>query len=370
MRQQVSICTSRDGPRIAYAVHGKGPPLVIPAHWATHVERDWDSPVWRPQLDALGERFTVTRYDARDSGLSDHGLADVSLDSWVSDLEAVVDSAGLDRFPLLAMDMGGPIAIGYAARHPGRVEALALLGTFALGRARRGASRAAEIQATSTLMDYSWDEANAPIQHLWTARMMPNCSPEQSSWLTAAQRAYSAAAAVRSFQTSTALDVRDQARALRLPVLVLHARGDAFVPHEAGRELCALIEGAHFVSLESQNHILRTDEPAWQHALTEIDGFLGSSPGAPPTLSRLTPRELELTDLMAAGLDNAAIAARLVISHRTVRNHISHIFQKLGVANRPEAIILAREAGLGSGEESDLAPGAHAWDSGPTAGRD
>lgn len=61
----------------------------------------------------------------------------------------------------------------------------------------------------------------------------------------------------------------------------------------------------------------------------------------------LTSREREVLDLMAEGLTNTAIAGRLVLSPKTVRNHVSNIFGKLQVADRTQAIIRAREAGLG-----------------------
>lgn len=348
MRQRIAFCTSRDGTKIAYARHGSGPPLVRSGHWLTHVERDWLGPVWRPQLEDLGERFTVTRYDCRDTGLSDRGVGRVSLAAWVEDLEAVVDASGLDRFPLLGINQGGPISIAYAASHPERVSALVLCGTYALGRDRRVVGTRQETQATATLMTFSWGEENAAVQQLWTARMMPSGTPEQMRWLTEAQRrSMSGPAAVRSYLVCSEIDVTTQARAVRAPTLVLHARGDSIVPFDAGRELAAMIDGAHFVPLDSPNHLLRTDEPAWAETLGEVDAFLGEEAPASPRLPTLTQREHELAELLAAGLDNAAIADRLVISPKTVRNHITHVFDKLGVDSRAQAIVVAREAGLG-----------------------
>jgi pimeloyl-ACP methyl ester carboxylesterase len=122
MRQRIRFCRTADSVRIAYATHGEGQPLVKAAHWMTHLEHDWDSPVWAHWLTELGRRRTVVRYDARDTGLSDRGVVEVSLGAWVADLEAVVDDAGLDRFPLFAMCQAGPVGIAYAARHPDRVR--------------------------------------------------------------------------------------------------------------------------------------------------------------------------------------------------------------------------------------------------------
>ena len=91
---EIRFCSAPDGARIAYAMHGRGPPLVRVATWLTHLELDWNSPVWRHWLDRLGERHTVLRYDERGCGLSDAAVGELSVETWVGDLEAVVDAAG------------------------------------------------------------------------------------------------------------------------------------------------------------------------------------------------------------------------------------------------------------------------------------
>ncbi len=139
MEQQVRFCTAPDGVRLAYAAHGAGPPIVRAATWLTHLDFDWESPVWRHWLAALGDGHTLLRYDERGCGLSDRDFGDVSLDTWVADLEAVVAAAGLDRFALLGLSQGGAVAIVYAARHPERVTQLVLYGAYARGRMLRGA---------------------------------------------------------------------------------------------------------------------------------------------------------------------------------------------------------------------------------------
>jgi hypothetical protein len=50
MEQQIKFCSTDDGVRIAYATVGKGPPLVKAANWLSHLEYDWDSPIWRHLL--------------------------------------------------------------------------------------------------------------------------------------------------------------------------------------------------------------------------------------------------------------------------------------------------------------------------------
>src|SRR5262245_45214725 len=137
MNQNIRLCTTQDGVRLAYAVTGEGTPLVMSATWLTHLEHQWRSAAWRPWLDAFTSEYKVLRYDSRGCGLSDRNVGDVSFETWVRDFECVIDAAGFERFAVVATCWGGPIAIEYAARHPERVSRLVLYGTYALGRLRR-----------------------------------------------------------------------------------------------------------------------------------------------------------------------------------------------------------------------------------------
>lgn len=145
MEQQIRFCTTSDRTNIAYASVGEGPPLVKAANWMNHLEFDWRSPVWKPMLQELARNFQLVRYDERGTGLSDRSVKEFSLESFVGDLESVVDSLKLDRFPLLAISQGGPVAITYAHRHPDRVSHLILHGSFSIGWKK--ASLATEVLA-------------------------------------------------------------------------------------------------------------------------------------------------------------------------------------------------------------------------------
>lgn len=339
MRQRIRFCRAADGVRVAYATHGQGPPLVKVAHWMTHLEYDWASPVWRHWLTELGQRRTVIRYDARDTGLSDRDVADVSLDAWVADLEAVVDDAGLDRFPLFAMCQAGPVAIAYAARHPDRVSQLVLYGTYLVGRFRREPEARREAEAMLTLMRYGWAGDNPAVRYLWASRFIADASPDQLRWFDDLQQwSATAEGAVRHMRVRYDLDVTEQARGLAVPTLVLHARRDAVVPFDLGREVAALVPDAEFVPLDSRNHLLVEGEPAWADLLAAVDRFLGSAPesgtGGDPRVAALSPRELEVLRLVATGLSNSDIGSRLYLSERTVERHLSNAYTKLGLTGR------------------------------------
>jgi pimeloyl-ACP methyl ester carboxylesterase/DNA-binding CsgD family transcriptional regulator len=335
VNQQVRFCTARDGISLAYAVHGDGPPLVRVATWLTHLDYDWESPVWRHWLDTLGRRHTVVRYDERGCGLSDAEVGDLSLESWVGDLEAVVDAAGLDRFALLGVSQGAAIAVDYAVAHPERVTDLVLYGGFAHGRRLRGQTE--QDDAVIASIRAGWTRVDPTYRHVFSALFLPDGTPEQKAWYENLLRvSTSPETAVRLFEARGWLDVRDRAREVRARTLVVHARDDRVVPVEEGRLLAALIPDARLVLLESANHILLADEPAWSYFLSELSAFLGTGPPppAPVTISDFSARELEVLELVAAGLANETIAERLSISARTVERHLSNVYAKLGVSGK------------------------------------
>jgi pimeloyl-ACP methyl ester carboxylesterase/DNA-binding winged helix-turn-helix (wHTH) protein len=279
-RQQILFCRAYDGVRIAYAKSGDpgAPPLVKPANWLTHLELDWNSPVWRHWLTEMGHRHTLIRYDARGCGLSDHDPADVSLESWVRDLGAVVDAEGLERFSLLGISQGCAVAIAYAARYPERLDKLVLYGGYALGRSHRSTSPQEELERTllQNLIRVGWGRDNPAFRQVFGALFLPEGTPEQHQWFNDLAKTMPMENALRVRQAADVIDVRQEAANVRVPALVLHARGDAMVPFETGRQLAAHIPGARFVPLESRNHILLETEPAWAQFLDEVRSFLGS----------------------------------------------------------------------------------------------
>ena len=351
-RQAISFCSAPDGCRIAIASTGKGPPLLRAAHWLSHVEYDLESPIWRPWVAELSKRHTYIRYDQRGCGLSDWDVAEFSLDAWVGDLEAVADSLGLQRFPLLGMSQGGAIAIAYALRHPERVSRLVLVGAYARGLLRRddGAAARLEAETLENLMRIGWGRDNQAFRQVFTNLFIPEGTPEQHRWWSDLERRTTTPEiAARTLHAFHEIDVTEAAARLRVPTLVMHARGDARVPFEEGRLLTGLIPDARFVPLESSNHVLLETEPAWRTFLAELHGFLGpESAPTDPAFDALTSSELEVLRLVARGLANGAIAERLGKREKTVRNQVSSILDKLGLSTRAEAIAFARDRGVGA----------------------
>jgi pimeloyl-ACP methyl ester carboxylesterase/DNA-binding CsgD family transcriptional regulator len=344
LRQQVRFCTAPDGTRIALASAGSGPPLLRASHWLSHVEHDVESPVWAPWVAALAKDHTYHRYDQRGCGLSDRSFAGLSLDAWVSDLEAVVEHLGLARFPLIGMSQGGAVAVAYARRHPGRVSRLVLIGAYAQGVLRREVSDAVRLEAATlvNMIRIGWGSDNDAFRQVFTNQFIPGGTPEQLRWWTELQRSSaSAEVAARTLEAFYDVDVVADAAALDLPTLVVHSTGDLRVPFDEGRRLAALIPGARFVALQSNNHVLLEGEPAWAPFLDALKGFLAEDTASQPPAASLTAAESAVLELLAQGLGNQAIADRLGKTEKTVRNQLSVIFAKLGVGTRAEAIVQA-----------------------------
>jgi pimeloyl-ACP methyl ester carboxylesterase/DNA-binding CsgD family transcriptional regulator len=364
MNQNIRFCTSSDGVKLAYAVSGEGPPLVMSATWLSHLEHQWRSASWQPWLDAFSRDHKLLRYDARGCGLSDRSASDLSFEAWVHDFECVVEAAGFRQFDLLAKCWGGPIAIEYAARHPERVNRLILFGTNALGRLR-WSDRPKDTERARVLLDLmrlGWGQESHAFMQVWVSYFQPGGTFDHlRAWSDQQSAATSATTAISLMRNGWNVDVRDAARRIRCPVLILHPERDAVVPIEQGRLLASLIPDARFVQLNSENHMPLADEPAWPRLVDEIERFLAEPDkrvvtGSVLPLNELTPRERAVLDGIAEGLDNAEIAASLGLSEKTVRNYITRVFDKIGVAHRYQAIVRARDAGLGMNKRLAQSP--------------
>jgi pimeloyl-ACP methyl ester carboxylesterase/DNA-binding CsgD family transcriptional regulator len=328
--------------QLAYGVHGSGPPLVKAPNWLTHIEHDWQSPLWRHWLNALGTHRTVIRYDERGCGLSDRAVdADgFEFERWLGDLEAVVDAVGPERFALLGISQGAGIAIAYAVRHPERVSGLILYGGYLRGGARLNEQAREQAEMMASAIRTGWGARNPAFRRLFTTLFLPEGTPEQIAWFEQVQRTTtSPETAARIWAARMDVDVSHLAPLVSVPTLVLHARQDGLVPYRYGRELAAVIEGARFVPLEGRNHILLEDEPAWPTFLAEVWAFLAVdapaiAPAPRPSNWELSAREDQILALVAQGKSNEEIATTFFLSVRTVERHLSNIYVKLRVSGR------------------------------------
>jgi pimeloyl-ACP methyl ester carboxylesterase/DNA-binding CsgD family transcriptional regulator len=350
--QRIRYVRTEDGVQLAWAEAGTGPVLVKAANWLTHLEYEWESPVWRHWMRFFSDNFRFVRYDERGCGMTDLNIGDLSLDRWVEDLEAVVAAADLrEPFALLGISQGGPICVAYAVRHPERVSKLLLYGAYARGLFRRGdPDRESFYRAMMDLVRLEWGSDNPTFRQVFTSRFIPEGTDEQIGWFNdLCRKTLTAEIAARLLESRTTLDVTALLGKVRTPTLALHARDDGVSPIAEGHILAAGIPGAQFIELDSKNHILLEHEPAWERFCDEVQEFMGlkiPSRGEDPAFALLTQREREVMALITEGFGNAQIAERLSISEKTVRNHVSNLFDKLGVWTRAQAIVFARDRGF------------------------
>jgi pimeloyl-ACP methyl ester carboxylesterase/DNA-binding CsgD family transcriptional regulator len=352
-KEHIRFARSHDGVQLAWAASGRGAPMIKAATWLSHLEFDWESPVWRHLLTALSAQCTLVRYDERGCGLSDWAVEDLSFESWVRDLETVADACGHAKFGLLGVSQGASIAIAYAVRHPERVSHLVLHGGYARGRLVRSNTdhERDEVETMTKLAELGWGRADPSFRQFFTSQFIPGGTAEQHQWFNELERiSTSPANAARFMREFARIDVTALLPQVRCPTLVLHSRRDVRQPVEEGRLLAAGIAGARFVPIDSGNHLLLADEPGWQRWLDEVRSFLPaarapSDSAATALFATLTARQCDLLELIAQGRDNAQIAATLGLSEKTVRNHITAIFAKLEVDSRAQAIVRVRDAG-------------------------
>jgi len=306
MEQQIKFCTTEDGVRIAYATVGDGPPLVKAANWLSHLEYDWDSPIWRHLLAEASREHTFIRYDERGNGLSDWNVSNLSFEAFVEDLESVVEAAGVDRFPLLGISQGGAVAIAYAIRYPEKVSHLILYGAYARGWAKRASPEEIEQrQAQLTLVRLGWGKDNPAFRQLWTTLYAPDATPEQAQSFNDLQRvSTSPENAVKLLNEMGKIDVEDLLPQVTVPTLVLHCKDESGVPFEEGRLLASKIPGARFVPLEGRNHLLLEGAPSWGKFVKEVRRFLGM-PETPNQKDTATP-----------GIETNAVAGQLKTPNR------------------------------------------------------
>lgn len=350
LRQHVRYVNTPDGTRLAWAESGAGPVVTKAANWLTHLEYEWDSPVWRHWIQFFSEQWRFVRYDERGCGMSGPVVGALSVPQWASDLELVIDAARpAGPVTLLGISQGGAACLHYAIQHPERVARIILYGSYARGALRRGtAMTQQEYQAMVDLARVAWGKDNATFRQVFTSRFIPGGSHEQLQWFNdLCLKTTSGEIAAVLFEARAAVDISALLAEVRTPTLVLHAREDAVVPIEEGRFLAAGIPGAEFVELDSRNHVLLEHEPAWERFREAVLAFV--QPREAPrdsAFSALSARERQVLALIAEGLSNTEIAGRLNISEKTVRNHASNLFDKLGVWSRAQAIVFARDRGF------------------------
>ena len=281
MKQRIAYATTRDGIQIAYSSIGDGSPVVRTSHWMTHVQYDLKSPIWRHTLLYFALRHRLISYDARGEGMSQRDVDTLSFEAWQSDLDAVVDAAGLDRFALFGASQGAATAIAYAVRHPERISHLVLYGGFANNRLRWDDK--ASFELASNLIRQGWGSGHDAYRQWFTSRFLPEGSVDQFRYFNRMQTlSASPEIAEKHLAAAAMIDVTEMLPKVTVPTLVLHCQGDIVAPIDCGREIAAAIPGARFVPLPGKNHMFLAGSEAHREFAECVADFLGDPP--PPRM--------------------------------------------------------------------------------------
>ena len=275
----VRSCRARDGTRIAYAERGSGFPIVKAPVFMTHVEMDRHHPVYRYWSEAGAEIGRFVHMDMRGFGKSEWDPPSFTFEDMVGDLESVVDACALEQFDLVGISHGAAIAMAYAARHPERVRKLVLLNSFACGwRLRADPDEIAFRESLLQLNREKWAKRRTALGEMFITLYFPSAPRNLIDWYNEHLAEISNQHNIeRMIMLAGNIDVREELARIRAPTLIFHSRDDPGVVQAVGEEVAAGIAGARFVPLNSGNHVLIGDEPAWAKFVSEFRKFLLSN---------------------------------------------------------------------------------------------
>ena len=275
---EIRTCTAVDGTRLAYALAGEGFPLVKAQSWMSHLELDAVSPAHGHWVRECTRANRFIRSDMRGFGLSEWEPPDLDFEHMVRDLEAVMDAAGVEQCDLLGLTHGGTIAMAYAARHPERVRKLVVVNGFAAGwRVRADPEEIAWRESLAEMNRRQPAFRRSLLGEMFINLYYPSASQEIIDWHNENFQKLGPAKNMEPvIDLVSRIDIRDELANIRAPALFFHCRLDGNVPLVAGRQAAEGISNAHFVELDSANHFVLADEPAWQVITREMRAFLSA----------------------------------------------------------------------------------------------
>ncbi len=276
--QEIHYTSVSGGLKIAWSSAGSGHPLVRSLGWFTNLEKERESPISSAFCQKLASRFQLIRYDGRGMGLSERNVDTFSAETSLEDLEAVIDASGLEKFALLGMSEGGSTAIGDAAKHPERVSHLVIWGSFLVSP---HPDDVPQIGPIARLIPQHWGGNSAAFHQMFTATFIPDGNAAENQLFNDLQRTSATPETAAAFLKGIShIDIRDIARTVNTPALVLHRKGDLAVPVKYGKEVAAQLPNARLVLLEGNNHWFLTEDESLDPVIHLIDEFVNQGTAA------------------------------------------------------------------------------------------
>ena len=274
--QEIRYCSSKDNTIIGYAKVGNGPPLLKAPNFMSSLEHDWRSPIWMHLYRFLAKDRTLVRFDQRGNGSSDLDPLEISFNSFVEDMEAVVNETKIDKFPILGVSQGCAVSIAYAIRNPNKVSHLILIGGFSRGKGQRGdPSYEEKSKMEQTMILSGWEDENPAFRQFFTTSMIPEGTKEQmDSFNNIMKIATSAKNAAKISRINDQINVSDILSKLDIPTIIFHCTDDARVPISESKFMAANIKNSKFIPINSKNHVLLETEHGWNLFKEEVTKFL------------------------------------------------------------------------------------------------
>jgi pimeloyl-ACP methyl ester carboxylesterase/DNA-binding CsgD family transcriptional regulator len=328
VQQRLGTTRTPDGCDVAYATAGSGPPLLFVGGWLSHLELSWALPAERGLLETLAEGRTLIRYDRPGCGLSSRDAPEPTPERELDVIAAVLDAAGVTRTDVVAVSLGVPLMVLWAARHPETVGRLVLYGGWARG-ADIGTPEVRD--HVVGLVGAHWGLGADVLTDIF--------APDSSAGTRAALSTYQRGAS--SPETAAALlrlcyriDVTPSLEQVRAATLVVHREQDRAAPLEQARLIASGIAGARLEVLPGRSHLPYDGDTV--PLVSAVRGFLGLPVDRTVTNPTLTKRQREVAALVTDGLTNREIGRRLWIDERSVEGHLERIRLRLGVRSRAQ----------------------------------
>lgn len=322
---EVRFTRSFDGTRVAYACLGEGTALLhLAMPELSHARLLWSLPGMSDMLATLARRHRVIRADLRGTGMADRDTGPISLADLCRDAIAILDAAGVSSAHVLVAGPYAALGLRLAAYYPERVRSLLLSNPNPIGPDGPLEPGEAKLWQYAAAFPELYSELAAQ-------RMFAVPTVEMKPWVEFVDACVSFDRFYNIKALDPGIDDLTLARSVTCPALVYYRTS---LPTEGSEAVARNLPNARMAELPHDAFAPRSTQPIAELVrgfLEEIDGVEDVRPAAP-----LSPRELEVADLVAHGRTNAQIAERLVIAEATVARHVHNILTKLALANRTE----------------------------------